>query len=42
MAERLEHVHLLTPDHRATAQWYQEKLGARVVEEYEAFGLSSI
>ena len=42
MASGFEHIHLLAPDYRATAQWYVDYLGARIVEEYQAFGLSTI
>ncbi len=42
MAQGLEHIHLFAPDYRGTAQWYVDYLGARIVEEYQAFGLSSI
>ena len=42
MAFGFEHIHLIAPDYRATAQWYVDYLGARIVEEYQAFGFSSI
>jgi lactoylglutathione lyase len=33
-----EHIHLRSPDPEATAEWYQDKLGAEVVKSPQADG----
>lgn len=33
-----EHIHLRSPDPEATAQWYQDKLGAEVIKSPQADG----
>lgn len=33
-----EHIHLRSPDPEATAQWYQDKLGAEVIRTPQADG----
>lgn len=37
-----EHVHLRSPDPEATAQWYQDKLGADVIRTKNADGSTRI
>lgn len=38
MAMRFDHVHVRTPNVRETAQWYVEKLGARITGEVQQDG----
>jgi catechol 2,3-dioxygenase-like lactoylglutathione lyase family enzyme len=37
-----EHIHLRSPDPEATAQWYEDKLGAEVIRTKQADGSNRI